>query len=62
MLLFVLGPFGLPLLYKSPRFNRTWKIIWTIIMAAYTWALIGSTIAIVKLILSSLNVPLNPAS
>ena len=58
MLLFVLGPFGLPLLYKSPRFNRSWKIIWTFIMIAYTWAMIGGTIAIAKLILSSFtNMP-----
>ncbi|MSR78276.1 MAG: hypothetical protein EXS63_08670 [Candidatus Omnitrophica bacterium] len=55
LLFFVLGPFGLPLLYKSPRFNRTWKIIWTVIMIAYTWAMIDGTIALVKLALSSLG-------
>ena len=30
-LFFVLGLFGLPLLYKSPRFSRTSKIILTIL-------------------------------
>lgn len=55
MLLFILGPFGLPLLYKSPRFSRFWKIVWTILMIVYTWAMIGGTIAMVKLIISSIN-------
>ncbi len=30
MLFFVLGPFGLPLLWKSPRFSRGAKIGWAI--------------------------------
>lgn len=34
MLFVILGPLGLPLLYKSPRFNRTWKIILTILSIA----------------------------
>ena len=36
MLFIVLGPFGLPLLWRSPRFNRTAKIVLTITVAAYT--------------------------
>jgi hypothetical protein len=39
-LFFVLGPFGLPLLYKSPRFSRTSKIILTIAVVIYTSYLI----------------------
>ncbi len=35
MLFFVLGPFGLPLLWKSPRFSRGAKIAWTIIVGVY---------------------------
>ena len=35
-LFFVLGPLGLPLLYKSPKFNRTWKVILTILTVLYT--------------------------
>ena len=30
LLFFVLGPFALPLLYKSPKFRKTLKIILTI--------------------------------
>jgi hypothetical protein len=39
-LFFVLGPFGLPLLYKSPRFSRTSKTILTIAVVIYTFYLI----------------------
>ncbi|MBI3008703.1 MAG: hypothetical protein HYY56_04220 [Candidatus Omnitrophica bacterium] len=36
LLFFVLGPLALPLLYKSPKFNKTFKIILTIIVILYT--------------------------
>ena len=36
LLFFVLGPFGLPLLYQSPKFGRTSKIILTIAVVLYT--------------------------
>jgi hypothetical protein len=36
LLFFVLGPFGLPLLYKSPKFAKKLKIILTVIMIIYT--------------------------
>lgn len=39
MLFFVLGPFGLPILYKSPKFGRRSKILLTIVMVPYTWYL-----------------------
>ena len=29
LLFFVLGPFGLPLLFRSSAFGKTWKIILT---------------------------------
>jgi len=40
LLFFVLGPFGLPLLYKSPKFSKTLKIILTIVVIIYTSYLI----------------------
>ncbi|MGD0489546.1 MAG: hypothetical protein ABSB94_20450 [Syntrophorhabdales bacterium] len=40
LLFFVLGPFGLPLLFKSPRFSKTWKIILTMAVVVYTVYLI----------------------
>ena len=39
-LFFVLGPLGLPLLYKSPKFSRTSKIILTFAVVIYTFYLI----------------------
>ena len=38
MLFFVLGPFGLPLLWKSPRFSRGAKIGWVVAAGLFwTW-------------------------
>ena len=36
LLFFVLGPFALPLLYRSPRFSKTLRIILTIMVTVYT--------------------------
>jgi hypothetical protein len=36
LLFFVLGPFALPLLYRSPRFNKGWKIILTVVTICFT--------------------------
>ncbi|MDP3704116.1 MAG: hypothetical protein Q8R78_06985 [Candidatus Omnitrophota bacterium] len=44
MLLFVLGPFGLPLVWKHPRWSRWIKITLTLVMVFYTAALIYGTI------------------
>src|SRR5437899_9896884 len=40
MLFLVLGPFGLPLLWKSPSFSRWSKIALTVAVAAYTILLV----------------------
>ncbi len=48
LLFLVLGPFGLPLLYKSPHFSKTSKIILTIITAIYTIYIIYETVMIVQ--------------
>ena len=47
-LFFVLGPFGLPLLYKSPKFSRRMKILLTIAVVVYTFYLIFVTLEIAK--------------
>ena len=47
-LFFVLGPFGLPLLYKSPNFSRRMKILLTIAVVVYTFYLIFVTMEIAK--------------
>jgi hypothetical protein len=46
LLFFVLGPFGLPLLYKSPKFSKTLKIILTIVVILYTSYLIFASLEI----------------
>ncbi len=46
LLFFVLGPFGLPLLYKSPKFSKTLKIILTIVVIIYTLYLIYTSFEI----------------
>jgi len=48
LLFFVLGPFGLPLLYKSPKFSKTLKIILTIVVIIYTSYLIFATLEIAR--------------
>jgi hypothetical protein len=47
LLFFVLGPFALPYLWRSPRFTRGMKIGLTISVFAYTTLLVGETIRIV---------------
>ena len=46
LLFFVLGPFGLPLLYKSPKFSKTLKIVLTIAVMIYTLYLIIASVEI----------------
>ncbi len=47
-LFFVLGPFGLPLLYRSPKFSRKMKILLTVAVVVYTFYLIFATLEIAK--------------
>ena len=48
LLFFVLGPFGLPLLYKSPKFGKASKIILTVVVMMYTCYLIFASLEIAK--------------
>ena len=48
LLFFVLGPFGLPLLYKSPEFGKASKIVLTIVVIAYTSYLIFISLEIAR--------------
>jgi len=47
-LFFVLGPFGLPLLYRSSKFSRKMKVPLTIAVVVYTFYLIFVTLEIAK--------------
>ena len=46
LLFFVLGPLGLPLLYRSPKFSKRLKIILTVVVIVYTSYLIFATLEI----------------
>jgi hypothetical protein len=46
LLFFVLGPFALPLLYKSPKFSKTFKIVLTVALMIYTAYLIIASVEI----------------
>jgi hypothetical protein len=48
LLFFVLGPFGLPLLYKSPKFSKKLKIVLTIVVIIYTTYLIIVSVEVVR--------------
>ena len=47
-LFFVLGPFGLPLLYRSPKFSRKMKILLTVAVVVYTFYFIFATLEIAR--------------
>ena len=47
-LFFVLGPFGLPLLYRSPKFSRPVKILLTVAVIVYTAYLVIVSLEIAK--------------
>lgn len=48
LLFFVLGPFGLPMLWKSPRFSKSWKQILTVLTLLYTVALLWVCVSTVQ--------------
>lgn len=54
LLIFVaLGPFGLPLVYKSPKFNRTSQVIVTLLTVLYTWLLVDATMKGIELVIKT---------
>jgi hypothetical protein len=55
LLFFVLGPFGLPLLYKSPAFSKTVKIVLSIAVILYTFYLIFESLEIARLLYSRMG-------
>jgi hypothetical protein len=55
LLFFILGPFGLPLLYKSPHFGKTSKILLTIAVLIYTAYLVYATIQITRQLLRTME-------
>ena len=57
LLFVVLGPLGLPLLYKSPRFSKTGKWVLTILTVLYTGYLVWVTVKSFEAILAFAFLP-----
>ena len=55
LLFLVLGPLGLPLLWKSPSFTRGWKIVLTVLMVVYTVMLLDSMVVAVRVAMEHLE-------
>jgi hypothetical protein len=55
LLFVVLGPFGLPYLWKSPGFSRNLKIVLTVLVVAYTALLIDETFRVVGVISNEIS-------
>ncbi len=55
MLFCVLGPFGLPLVWKSPRFSRWVKGLLTIAMVFYTFLLVEMTMKVFRAAVDEAN-------
>jgi predicted nucleic acid-binding Zn ribbon protein len=55
MLIFVLGPLGLPLVWKNPTFPRWLKITLTLAMVAYTVLLIDATLKAVAAVMNQMQ-------
>jgi hypothetical protein len=55
MLFVVLGPLGLPYLWKSPCFSRAAKVVLTVAVVAYTALLIGETMRVMHALQESMG-------
>lgn len=55
MLFLVLGPFGLPLVWKNPRFSQRVKVLLTGLTVVYTLLLVYGTIATVRVLFDQLS-------
>lgn len=55
ILFFVLGPFGIPLLWKSPNFTKGWKIGLTAAVALYTVWIVVATLQATQSVLGHLG-------
>ena len=54
-LFFLIGPFALPLLWKSPRFSRGMKVVLTLASVAYTALLIDETVRAARMAMTMVD-------
>ena len=55
LLFLVLGPLGLPYLWRSPGFSRRLKVVLTVLVIAYTGFFVDETIRVVRAVKSELD-------
>ena len=55
MLFVVMGPFGLPLVWKNPRFSHGVKVALTVVMVLYTLVLIEATVRMVRAVMQGVE-------
>ena len=55
MLFFVVGPFGLPLVWKNPKFSRTVKMVLTLAMIVYVLVLADLTLKMVNAVMNQVK-------
>jgi hypothetical protein len=55
MLIFVLGPLGLPLVWKNPNFSRRAKIMLTLAMAVLTIVFVDALIRAVNAVVRNMQ-------
>ena len=51
----ILGPFALPMLWLNPKYKLFWKIFWTSVILAITWATFVYTGALLDLLQQKLS-------
>ena len=56
LLFLVLGPFGLPFLWRSPSFSRPLKLVLTVLVIAYMAFFIDETIRLFRAVRGELDV------
>lgn len=57
LLFLVLGPFGLPLVFKNPYFGRRAKILLTLLTLLYTGCLVWGALKAIQAILNFASLP-----
>ena len=55
LLFVVLGPFGLPYLWKSPSFSRGMKVVLTVLLVAYMGAFVGETVRLYRAVAAEMD-------
>jgi len=62
LLFFVLGPFGLPLLWKSPAFSRGMKIALAVAVMAYSALLVETVLMAIRAAMEQMGLAWAPIS